>query len=75
MSFVSWQYALLLLGVFALYWRLPWRGRIWLVLGASYFFYGVWDVRFLALLLTSTAIDFYCGLAIAGERRPAGQVV
>ncbi len=75
MSFISWQYALLLMGVFTLYWRLPWRGRIWLVLGASYFFYGAWDVRFLALLLTSTAIDFYCGLAIAGERRPTGQVV
>ncbi len=75
MSFISWQYALLLVGVFVLYWRLPWRGRIWLLLGASYFFYGAWDVRFLALLLSSTAVDFYCGLAIAGRRTPTLQVL
>src|SRR5438132_1139722 len=25
MSFTSWQFAALLIGVFALYWRLPWR--------------------------------------------------
>ena len=75
MSFISWQYALLLAGVSAFYWRLPWRGRIWLLLGASYFFYGVWDVRFLALLLASTAIDFFCGLAVARERRPTAQVL
>src|ERR1039458_9067201 len=74
MSFISWPYALLLLVVFAAYWRLPWRGRIWLLLVASYVFYGFWDGRFLALLLTSTIIDFFCGLAIAGERRPVWHV-
>ena len=74
MSFISWQYAFLLASVVLLYWQLGWRGRIYLLLASSYFFYGVWDVRFLALLLTSTAIDFYCGLAINGERRPAKQV-
>jgi D-alanyl-lipoteichoic acid acyltransferase DltB (MBOAT superfamily) len=70
MSFISWQYALLLTCVFLAYWSLPWRGRIWLLLVASYVFYGCWDARFLALLLTSTTIDFFCGLAIVGERRP-----
>lgn len=74
MSFISWPYALLLLAVFLAYWRLLWRGRIWLLLVASYVFYGCWDVRFLALLLTSTIIDFFCGLAIAGDRRPVWQV-
>ena len=71
MSFVSWQFAALLAAVVPLYWRLPWRGRIWLLLGASYLFYGAWDSRFLALILTSTVIDFYCGLGMAGkpERR------
>ena len=75
MSFTSWQYAVFLAGVFLLYWQLPWRGRLALLIGGSYFFYGVWDARFLALLLTSTTIDFYCGLAIAGERRPLAKVV
>ena len=74
MSFISWSYALLLLVVFIAYWRLPWRGRIWLLLAASYVFYGCWDGRFLALLLTSTTVDFFCGLAIAGERRPVTRV-
>ena len=70
MSFTSWQFAVFLCGVVVLYWRLPHLSRKVLLLGASYFFYGFWDVRFLALLLTSTAIDFFCGLAIAGQRRP-----
>lgn len=74
MSFTSWQYPLFLLGVVLLYWRLPLRGRMTLLLAASYVFYGVWDVRFLALLLTSTCIDYYCGRAIVGERAPVKQV-
>ncbi len=68
MSFVSWQYALFLPLVALLYWRLTGRARIWLLLGASYTFYGVWDARFLALLLTSTCIDYFCGLAMVGQR-------
>lgn len=75
MSFLSWNYALLLLSVFVLYWGLPWRGRMVLLLLSSYLFYGVWDVRFLALLMTSTAIDFYCCLGIAHQRRPLWQVL
>jgi D-alanyl-lipoteichoic acid acyltransferase DltB (MBOAT superfamily) len=75
MSFTSWQYGFFLTGVFCLYWRLPLRGRMALLLTASYFFYGVWDARFLALLLTSTCIDFFCGLAMTGERRPGAVVL
>lgn len=74
MSFTSWSYPLFLAAVVLLYWRLPLRGRMGLLLVASYGFYGVWDVRFLALLLTSTCIDYYCGRAIVGERAPARQV-
>ena len=75
MSFISWQYAFFLPFIVALYWRLPWRGRIGLLLAGSYFFYGFWDVRFLALLLTSTVIDFFCGLAIAHQRVTLGKVL
>lgn len=67
-SFVSWQYALFLPLVVLLYWRLGGRARVWLLLAASYTFYGAWDARFLALLLASTTIDFFCGLAMVGQR-------
>jgi D-alanyl-lipoteichoic acid acyltransferase DltB (MBOAT superfamily) len=73
-AFVSWQYALFLLAVVLLYWQLPWRGRIFLLLAGSYFFYGMWDARFLALLLTTTVVDFFGALAIAGERKSAAKV-
>ncbi len=34
------------------------------LLAASYFFYGWWNWKFLALLLTSTVIDFFIGKAL-----------
>lgn len=68
MSFTSWQYALFLPLVVLLYWPLPRLGRMALLLAASYFFYGMWDLRFLALLMASTGIDFFCARSIVGER-------
>src|SRR5678815_4489964 len=75
MSFTSWAYPFYLVAVVAAYWQLPLRGRWWLLLLSSYTFYAAWDVRFLALLLTSTTIDYFCGRAIRDERRPLLQVV
>jgi D-alanyl-lipoteichoic acid acyltransferase DltB (MBOAT superfamily) len=74
MSFVSWHYALFLPLVLAFYWRLPHRGRILLLIAASYTFYGCWDARFLALLLVSTVTDFVCAQAIAGQRLALARV-
>jgi D-alanyl-lipoteichoic acid acyltransferase DltB (MBOAT superfamily) len=68
MSFINWQYFLFLPLVFILYWQLPSRLRLPLLLGASYFFYACWDVRFLALVLTTTVIDYICGLSLGGQR-------
>jgi D-alanyl-lipoteichoic acid acyltransferase DltB (MBOAT superfamily) len=73
-TFVSWQYALFLPAVALLYWLLPWRGRIVLLVAASYFFYGMWDARFLALLLTTTIVDYFGALAIAGQREPLNKI-
>lgn len=68
MSFISWQFALFLPLVFAVYWMLPLSGRRpWLFL-VSYFFYGFWDFRFLALLLTSTVTDYCVALDLKGQR-------
>lgn len=68
MSFISWQYLIFLPLFFILYWTLSGRKRLLLLLAASYVFYGCWDVRFLALVLATTAIDFLCGLSIDGQR-------
>ncbi len=75
MSFVTWQYALLLSGVVLLYWQIPQRSRLWLLLGASYLFYGAWDARFLALLVATTVVDFFCAQALAGRRRNLPDVI
>lgn len=74
MSFVSSAYFLFLALIAVAYWRIPPRGRMWLLLVGSYIFYGAWDPRFLALLLSSTVVDFYSGLAIVGKREPLGRV-
>jgi alginate O-acetyltransferase complex protein AlgI len=62
--------AFLALVVF-LYWRLQWRRQNVMLLVASYIFYGWWDPRFLALIATSTIVDFYCAHAIARSGRRA----
>jgi alginate O-acetyltransferase complex protein AlgI len=46
------------------------RGQNALLLVASYLFYGWWDVRFLALLWLSTAVDFLVGRALSREDKP-----
>ncbi|MEE9294069.1 MAG: MBOAT family protein [Phycisphaerae bacterium] len=38
------------------------RARNALLLVASYYFYGCWDYRFLALIIISTVVDYLCGL-------------
>jgi alginate O-acetyltransferase complex protein AlgI len=75
MSFISWQYLLFLPLIFLLYWVLSGRKRLLLLLAASYVFYGCWDVRFLALVLATTVIDFLCGLSIDGKRTPPLQAL
>lgn len=46
------------------------RQQHYLLLCASYIFYGFWDVRFLLLLSLSSLIDHAAALGIAGERLP-----
>ncbi len=70
MSFISWQYLLFHPLIFILYWSLSGRKRLLLLLAASYVFYAGWDVRFLALVLSTTVIDYLCGLSLDGHRTP-----
>ncbi|MBV9266690.1 MAG: MBOAT family protein [Acidobacteriaceae bacterium] len=57
--------------VVSAYWALRWRKQNVLLLLASYFFYGWWDWRFLALILTSTLVDYYCAKNIAASTNRA----
>ena len=59
MFFNSLVFALFLPTVVGLYWLVPAKARTYLLLAASYVFYGWWDVRFLSLVLISTMVDWY----------------
>ena len=64
MLFNSLEFAVFFAIVHILYLLLrhKWQNRMLLL--ASYVFYGSWDWRFLSLILISTIIDYFCGLAI-----------
>jgi alginate O-acetyltransferase complex protein AlgI len=59
MLFCSLPFCLFFAIIFACYWLLPWhRGRVYLLLAASFYFYASWN-RWLALLLCiSTLADY-----------------
>jgi alginate O-acetyltransferase complex protein AlgI len=67
MLFDSPIYLVFLTLVVTLYWRLGWRKQNLFLLAASYFFYGWWDWRFLAVMLTSTLVDYNFALKIADK--------
>jgi alginate O-acetyltransferase complex protein AlgI len=71
-TFNSLDYAIFFPAVLLVYWRLSHRGQNLLLLVASYFFYGLFDWRFLGLLWLSTATDFTIGRLLdhaEGDRR------
>jgi D-alanyl-lipoteichoic acid acyltransferase DltB (MBOAT superfamily) len=67
MLFNSIEFAFFLPVVFILYWLLGKNLKLQnlLLLGASYFFYASWDVRFLFLLIFSTLLDYFTGIMIS----------
>ncbi len=67
MSFTSLEFLLLLIAVFAVYYVLPLRPRMWLLLIASYVFYCSWKPVYGLLILVSTAIDYVAARAIGGS--------
>ena len=66
MLFNSIEFPIFLVVVLCIYWALrsSFRAQNLMLLGASYVFYGWWDVRFLFLIVISTAIDYLSGLLI-----------
>jgi alginate O-acetyltransferase complex protein AlgI len=62
MLFCSQQFLVFFSGVFILYWILPWqRGRVWLLVAASFFFYASWNKWLAVVICLSTAMDYAVG--------------
>jgi alginate O-acetyltransferase complex protein AlgI len=68
MLFNSLEFLVFLAIVYALYRVLAFRWQNWMLLVASYIFYGWWDWRFLFLMILSTSIDFWTGLVLERGR-------
>jgi alginate O-acetyltransferase complex protein AlgI len=67
MLFCSQKFLLFFLLVFALYWALPGRRmRVWLLLGASFYFYASWNRKLAFIICASTLLDYL--LALGMER-------
>src|SRR5216684_4520640 len=53
----SWSFSRSSLSV---YWALPWpRARVWLLLGASFYFYASWNKWLALIICVSTAMDYF----------------
>lgn len=71
MLFNSIDFWMFLPAVLLIYWVIPPSARAFrsgLLLLASYAFYAYWDIRFLGLILLSTAVDYTAGRFMARER-------
>jgi alginate O-acetyltransferase complex protein AlgI len=68
MLFNSPEFIVFCLLVYAVYLVLPFRLQNFMLLIASYIFYGWWDPRFLFLVALSTTVDFWVGLMIENGR-------
>lgn len=55
----------------AIYYLTPFRGKSWVILGASYVFYAWWRIDFLALFFLVTLWTYWNGLVIARSEGPA----
>lgn len=72
MLFNSLDFAIFLPLVFIIYWFVVQKNlkiqNAFIVL-ASYIFYGWWDWRFLSLILLSTLVDYYIGVALSRKQK------
>jgi len=70
--FNSLDFGVFLVIVFSMYWIIGSKRRVSqniLILVASYIFYGLWDWRFLSLLIGSSLIDFIAARYIAAANK------
>ncbi len=72
MVFNSLDFFIFLVIVFSLYWlvlKKNLKAQNFLLLFASYLFYGWWDWRFLSLILLSTIVDYIVGINIDSNEK------
>jgi alginate O-acetyltransferase complex protein AlgI len=71
MLFCSQQFTLFFLGVFTVYWSMPWhRARVWLLLGASFVFYASWSKWLASLVCITTVTDYFVARGLEGSTSP-----
>ena len=71
MLFNSIDFALFLVIVFYLYWFLINKNlklQNMLLVLASYVFYGWWDWKFLSLIIFSSFVDYFVGIALSKRK-------
>ncbi len=75
MFFQTTAFGIFLVVVLALYWGVANRraARYWVLLLASYYFYGSYEFWYLSLIFFSTALDYQCGRRIHDAPTPAGR--
>lgn len=71
MLFNSYDYLIFLPIIFILYWIFKFNFKIqnYILLFASYFFYGWWSWKFLFLLFSSTLLDYLYGFVVDSDNR------
>ncbi|MCE5272083.1 MBOAT family protein [bacterium] len=71
MLFNSLQFVFFFPLVLLFYFNLPVRWRNYFLLAASYYFYMCWKAEYIILIVISTLIDYYAGLAMSRTEDPA----
>jgi alginate O-acetyltransferase complex protein AlgI len=71
MLFCSQQFLFFFLVVFAAYWTMPWpRGRVYLLLAASFVFYATWNEWLAILIVISSTADYFIARGLDRSDRP-----
>ena len=70
MTFVSFEYLVLLLAVFGVYYLLPWRPRMLFLLVANYVFYAYWEPWYAYVIGFTTLMDYAMALLIDATQDP-----
>lgn len=70
MTFVSFEYLVLLAVTFAVYYLLPWRARILFLLAVNYVFYAYWEPWYAYIIGFTTLMDYAAGLLIDATEDP-----
>jgi alginate O-acetyltransferase complex protein AlgI len=65
MLFCSLHFLFFFSAIFLVYWIMPWReARIWLLLGASFYFYASWNAWLALLIGVTAAMDYVLALGM-----------